>query len=245
MKKQIFRSKSYQLLILFAILSLGFSATERVESLQMDMTIQSLNQGKVITIRGKVYYRVANGHMVTRFIYPKEIISITNAQGEFSNYDVGDNVVTQIQGADFSSKQSFLYNFLSGNYSDMGLSTLGFSISKSKIEDGLAITTWRAPIMNTELGKTKIELAHENRFPIYMGVFINDTIISKTYYTNAHAVGEMRVPLNITEISYLNNGKDSLITRKKYFNVELNEKVDQTYLNYKIPASAKLKEMNR
>ena len=231
--------KSTIICILLTVFT-AFVPVNRVEQMQLNVTIQTLTKGEVITVKGNVYYRVANGLMVTRFTYPREIITITNAQGELKNYNVKDNSVMQLQGADFSSKQSFLYNFLSGRHLDMGLKEIGFSMTSSKIEDGLVVSKWNAPIMETSLGNTSIELVHENRLPIYMGVFIKDSLISKTYYTNYQNINEIRIPFNITEISYINGKKDSLVTRKKYSNVLLNSPVDPTYLEFEIPANAVL-----
>ena len=94
----------------------------------------------------------------------------------------------QLQGADFSSRQSFIYNFLSGRHLDMELKEIGFSMTSSKIEDDSVVSTWKAPIMETSLGNTSIELVHENRLPIYLGLLIKDTLISKTFYTNLDSI---------------------------------------------------------
>jgi hypothetical protein len=47
------------------------------------------------------------------------------------------------------------------------------------------------------------------------------------------------MPFTITEFDYFGE-KDSLITRRTYTNLLLNAAVEDTYLNYKIPASAKV-----
>lgn len=231
--------------ILFLITILFFSAfvpNERVEKLKLSMLSQTLSEGKVITFKADLYYRVSNSLLVTHFTYPREIITITNAQGEFKNYNVKDNTVMQSLGKDFSSKQSFIYNFFSGSYSDMGLREAGFTMTDSKVDDGLIVSNWKAPVVHANIGKTSIELVHENRLPIYLGVIVNDTLRSKTFYTNYTTVNNTQVPLNITEIQYTNKGRDSIITRKKYKDLRINGAVEDTYFNFKIPSTAKLLE---
>lgn len=222
----------------------GFYLQGNLSKLKLNMEIKSLHGGKVVTIRGDVFYKIANGLMVTHFTYPREIITITNAQGEFKNYNVSKNEVAQIQGADFSSKQSFLHLFLAGKTRDLGLRETGFNLSDTKIEDDVVVTTWNAPITKVELKGVSFKLAHKQHKPIFMGIYRNDTAQSKTYYSNFTEINGLSLPLNITEIQYLSL-TDSLIIRKKYSDLRIDSGVEDTYLNFKIPSNARLVETSR
>jgi hypothetical protein len=217
-----------------------------LSKIQLDMDMKSLHNNKVVSFKGKIYYRHANGQMVTRFTYPREIITITNAQGEFKNFNVKENTVTQIQGRDFSSKESFIYMFFSGRTRDMGLRDAGFKLSDTKIEDKMVITKWSAPVIDQEISGNSVELVHENFLPIYMGVYQNNMIVSKVYYSDYQNIGGLGMPLRITEINYLNPEQtDSIIVRKQYSSPLINEQVDNAYLNFEIPKDAKLIKSER
>jgi beta-mannanase len=47
------------------------------------------------------------------------------------------------------------------------------------------------------------------------------------------------LPLKITEIAYQDKG-DSTVTSKTYYNPKINKEVNATYLDFKIPANAKV-----
>src|SRR5687767_5199378 len=100
---------------------LSFSLLQPIERLSFTIIVKSLQAGKSITARGEVYYQTAVGIMVTHFHTPAEMISLTNAFGEYKNYDVKTNTIMMMQGEDYSSKNSFFYYYLTGKTQDMGL----------------------------------------------------------------------------------------------------------------------------
>ena len=210
-----------------------------VSQVSMKMTARILKDGKSITATGELYYKVSGGGMVTRFITPSEYLVMTNSNGEFSIYNNKDNTVTQAQGRDYSSENSFIYYFLKNKTQDMGLGMAGFRLKDTKFEDNLMITTWDPP---GELSgsMTRAELVQENYRPIFMG-FYNDKgkPIQKVYYSKYERVGDYSVPMSITELQYIGKG-DSVITKRVYSDVKMNEQVDAKWLNFRIPNNAKV-----
>lgn len=227
-------------LIHFFLITFSFLSFKQdgVQKLKLELTTKSLYNGKSITIKSDVYYKVSGGLMVTRSINPYEKITITNANGEFKEYDVKTNTLTLIQGLELSSKNSLFYNFLSGSINDMGLSSLGYKLSKTKMEARVVITTWLPPSDSKYI--KKVEIAHENFLPIFMGFYdTQDKPMQKSFYSNYQNIGTIKMPLTITEIEYLSD-KDSVITKRIYSNLKTNALVEDTYLNYKVPAGAKI-----
>ena len=223
------------LFLLFA----GFMLFQPVSKISLNMTAKVLQNGKYIVTKGEVFYQVAGGLLVTHFTSPYENLVITNARGEYKIYNKEANTVTQSQGADYSSENSFLYYFLSGKTQSMGLRSSGFQLIDTKIEDNLVITTWSPPFnLSSEL--SKVELVHENYQPIFLGFFdSNGKPKQKVFYSAYTKIGDYTIPLNITEFQYLAEG-DSIITKRSYADVKINEQVDDTYLSFKIPVDAKL-----
>lgn len=232
-------------LVLYSIIIILMSLipSANVEKLSLDMVARTLYKGKSITVKGQLFYKVQGGLMVTRIISPMEQIVVANATGEFKSYDIKSNSVTLMQGLDFSSKNSFIYNFLSGNINDMGLSSLGYKLKDTKIDGKIVVSTYMAPTEKI-MEITKVEIAHENYLPIFMGFYDNKgNKVQKIYYTNYQNVSHIKMPFTITEIEFL-GAQDSTITRRTYSNLKLNEQVDNTWFNYQIPANAKINSAN-
>ena len=237
MKKALKRPLFYLAIILTAGIMISFFTP--VEKLSMKLVAKSLNQGKSVSTSAVVYYQISGGLLVTHFISPIETVVITNSKGEMKIYNVKDNTVVQSQGLDYSSENSYFYFFLNGKTQDMGLKSMGFTLKDTKIESNLVVTTWKP---NEDLASvtSKAELVIENYKPIFMSFSDNKgKVAQKIYFTKYQKIGDFNIPMNITEFQYAKN--DSVITKRSYSDPKLNQEVeDDTYLNYKIPANAKV-----
>ena len=223
--------------MLFVIFA--FTSFSPVEKLSMKLVSKSLQNGKSITTQAEVYYKVSGGMLVTHIFSPVEYLVITNDKGEFKMYNIKDNTISQAQAADFSSENSFIHDFLNGSTNDMGLRKMGFQLKSTKVEDVMVITSWIPPL-DIASKMSRAEVVHENYSPIYMAFYgKKDKLLSKIFYYNYQKMGELNIPLAITEFQYLPNG-DSAITKRNYSEIKINEQVNEKWLNYKIPDNAKM-----
>ena len=88
---------------------------------------------------------------------------------------------------------------------------------------------------------TKAEIVHEAGKPVYLAFYGNaKKPDQKIYYTNYNNISGISMPLNITEIEYNNATGDSTITRRLYSNPKTDMQVDNSMLNFKIPANAQI-----
>jgi len=212
---------------------------QKIDKISLDLISKTLYQGKSVSLKSEVYYKSVGGTMVTYFTSPQEKIVITNGNGEYKDYDFKNNAVTLMQGVDLSSKNSLFYSFFSGSLSDMGLKGLGYRLSDTRIEQKMVITTW-VPQGESTVKTKRAEIVHENYLPIYMAFYdMNNQPMHKSFYSNFQQVGTIKMPFTITEFEYL-SAKDSIITKRTYSNLKTNAQVDDSYLNYKIPANAKV-----
>jgi outer membrane lipoprotein-sorting protein len=232
------------LFLLLVLLLMSFIPSGNIDVLSLDMVAKTLYQGKSISVKGELYYKFQGGIMITRVSSPIEQIVFANATGEFKSYDVKSNSVTLMQGVDFSSKNSFIYNFLYGNTNDMGMVALGYKLKETRVEDKVVISTWLAPADRVQNIK-KAEIAYENNLPIFMGFYDDKgNALQKIYYTNYQNVSHLKMPFNITEIEYM-SPSDSTITRRLYSNLKINNQVDNTWFKYQIPVNAKIVSPNQ
>lgn len=230
----------FSLFALAVVLFSGYKMQQqKIDKISLDLISRTLYQGKSVNLKSEVYYKSIGATMVTHFTSPNEKVIITNGNGEYKEYDIKNNTVTLMQGIDLSSKNSLFYSFLSGSTSDMGLKALGYRLSDTKVDQKMVITTW-VPVGENSIKTKKAEIVHENYLPIYLAFYdVNDKPMHKSFYSNFQQVGTIKMPFTITEFEYL-GPTDSIITKRTYSNLKTNMQVDEKFLNFKIPANAKV-----
>lgn len=217
----------------------GFKAPVAIQKISLNMEVKSVHKGKVVVTQAEVYYKVQGGLIVTHFNKPFENITISNARGEMKIYDPKENTVMQIQNPSFSSQNSMFYAFFNNITQDMGLKKMGYNLSRSNVEGNYLVSTW---LLGTNIASEikKVELVLEKFSPIHMAFFdAKNEIKQKVYYSNYKQVEEFRLPMKVTEINFTSK-TDSVIDRRIYSDVKLNENVNDVYLNYVVPANAKV-----
>lgn len=221
------------------LLLASFVYQNTLDKLSLKMTAKTLHNGKYIATEGDVYYSVKEALLVTHFFKPIESITFSSSSDEFKIYNINDNSIILKRGADCSSENSFIYNFLNNKTQDMGLKLSGFKMVDSRIEDNLVISIW-VPSANNSSEIREAELVQENYKPIFLGFYDDKKKpLQKIYYSNYQAINHIFLPLNITEFQYINQN-DSLIIKRSYSDLKINENVDNTYLNFKIPNNARV-----
>lgn len=211
---------------------------ETVKMVSASMEAKTLKNKEYITVKGEVYFDGVSGKLVSYFYKPMEQITITNFNGEYTQYIHAKNAVIQKMNPELSSKNSIFYYFLNGKTSDLDLTSNGFKLTKTKNDNGLVVTTW-VPGKTTATEAGKIELVHENKLPIYMGVYDKKNKLSeKIYYDNYITLNGVKWPQSITEISY-ESPNDSVITKRTYSNFKFNKEVDKKHFGFKFPSNAK------
>ena len=149
------------------------------------------------------------------------------------------NTVLQQQNATYSTETTQFFYFLHNRKADLGLSSMGFSLSQTKFEDGLMISTWKSP---TPMAKSikRVELVHKGQNPIFMKyIDPSERTIKKVYYYEYTKLGSVDFPQTITQIDYV-TARDSIITKTAYGALKINEQVTSTLLDFVIPANAKI-----
>lgn len=218
--------------------AVAFTQQEPVKQVSMDFTSRILEKGKYLTVAGEVYFRKNDGLMTTHFTKPFENITIVNASGEMHVYDPKENTVMLNRSALNSTEGSYLWHWLNGSHNDLGVSKTGYVVESSKFDQGMMVTRW-VPAPGRSTPVAVIEIAHEKNLPVYAG-FMNarGQYLGKLFFSSYQKAAGITFPAKITEISY--RGKDSTVTSKLYSNLKINQAVNSLYLDYKIPANAKV-----
>jgi len=229
--------KRNSLIVFLTIIALSFTYTYKKLSIHVESKI--LNKGKVISSSADIYFNLDNGKMITHYTKPAEYFVVTNQAGEAQIYYPAKNEVVISQSILFETEKSLFYYFLTNKLSDLGLKDLGFSLSNTRIENKLLISTWK-PTMSLSSKISKIELVHENQIPIYVAYYNEKyKMTKKIYYYDYYITSNFRFPQKVVEFNYLPKG-DSIVNKSVYSNIKINEQANSSYFNYKIPSNAKI-----
>ncbi|MBQ9253829.1 MAG: hypothetical protein IJ180_03530 [Bacteroidales bacterium] len=202
--------------------------------IQADVTIQQLISGKVLTIKKSVFFE-SNGRCVTKITYPEEIISINNALGEVVFYSPKNNQAWNEVGKDYSSKNEIFAIFSSNDRYDLGLSSLGFTLSQQEKDSTRIVKTFIPKTENKEI--SKIIMVSENDMPIYCGYFNKkEEENKKIYYQDYVSLPKFSFPKNITEITVTENN-DTIIRRQLFDNIKYDNDATSSYFQFQIPDS--------
>lgn len=235
-----YRKKIYKIISIILIIAalFGFKADQGRISVHLES--KRLHKGQVITTVADIFFRNSDGVLVIHYIKPTDYIFITNASGEAKVYYPGKNEVIVTQNEMFSSENDILYTFLSNRHSDMGLKEGGFILTSStRDKNNYIVTTW-IPQAPQKSPISKIELVHEDYFPIYMSYYgTNGKVFKKTYFSAYNTKGPSPIPMQIIDVDYLPKN-DSIVSRKRYSDFKINGAANSPYFNYTIPANAKL-----
>ncbi len=229
-----------QLIIIFSLLSFAFIQNDQPQLISFDFSSKNIENKKIITTEGEVYFNKKNFQMVTHLKKPFESVIFVNADGEVKVYDFESNTVVQFASSLASSESSYFWYFFTGQYHDFGLAKNGYSIKETKIEEGVLVNTW-APLIGKEKYATnqKVIIASEKNLPIYIEFFKDkNTSAGKIYFSEYQKIHGYSIPLKIVEI-YYKTKKDSIVTIKKYFNPKIGKDVTTKYIDFKIPGNAK------
>ena len=226
------------LVIAFLLALCSFRQNHGVSQVSMDFTSRILENGKYLSVSGEVYFRKSDGLLTTRLTKPFENITVVNAAGEMRIYDPRANTVVLNRSALNSTESSYFWHFLNGTHNDLGLARNGYAIKSSRIDQGMIVTTWEpSPGYSTPIAS--VELVHEKSLPVFLAFRNNRRqLLGKIFFSAYRKVGNLQIPGTVTEISY--KGKDSSVTSKKYSNFKMNGDVNAAFVNYRIPANAKV-----
>lgn len=226
--------------IVYLFLILFYANCFAQNKISADVTVQQLFNNKLLTLHKSIFY-TKDGKCVTRNIEPEEVITISNHLGEYFAYNTQRNELIYDVDQGYSTKSEPLDMFASAERSDLGLSSLGFSLQGQEIEGKRVVKTF----IPKEVEKiSKITMVYENDLPIYCGYFNKKgEEFRQIYYTEYFYFPFFAFPTKITEISF-SEKKEKTIRRMTYSNILYDENATSEYFNYQIPSDAKVVKMD-
>lgn len=223
------------------LVSVGISSYSLYESLDLiafkyKETI--IENTRSIVVEGEVFFRFKDNYLVTYMFKPFKSLVRIKATGDVEIYDFEKNTVMVENSIYSTSQQSYLWYFLSKNYSDVGLAKSGYSIKETKIEGDFLLQYWTPKNNNTI--KYILLVHNKNQLPIYQEIVSKSgEVKGKIYFMNYMKKYGINIPSKIVDV-YFKSKKDSSVSIKEYTNPTINNQVNLYYLNFKLPANVQI-----
>lgn len=231
--------KKFIILSLAVTILCGFSKINTLDYISFTYTEKIIENKKRITVEGNVYFNFKDKLMVTYLRKPINSLVRVNSTGDMEVYDYEKNTLFIDKSGYTSNEQSYLWFFLTNNYSDMGLAKAGYSLKETKIEEGYLVHYW-IPKVNNNI-KHILLAFNDKKMPVYQEIITksNETK-GKIYFMNYTKLdNNIYMPTKIVDV-FFKSKKDSSVSIKEYSNAKINKDVDLQYFKFKIPANAQI-----
>jgi len=209
------------------------------QQVSAQVRVRKLAAGRVLSYTSQVYQR-RDGLAVAHYGPPLDMYMLTDRAGHVQLFTPVDSLVQQVDDPAFGSRNSILYCLLHNRFGDMALRDLGWRTDSSWVLAGHQLTRWK-PADGGKRAVGHVILAHTEGKIIYAAYYGNKgALMRKTYYGAHQTLRQRRMPMSITDISYLNPAAtDSIIEKMTYEEIRFDAEADTTLAQFKIPAYAR------
>lgn len=215
-----------------------FAQPIKVSSFSVSIVEKTLLNGKATTVNSEVLFK-SDGRLVTHVLTPVEMYVLNDRFGNVTNYNPKLNTVNKMTDPMYSTLNSQYYYYVTGQYNDMGLKSLGFELFETQTKDGVVVQWFKAPAtMHQVLLKARLALRQGK--PIYIGFYNNQNReIKRMYFKDIEKISGLSFPKTVIQIDKT-SPSDSIITKTVYSNFKINKEIDQKLANFLIPTDAKV-----
>lgn len=229
------------ILLVISIASIYAFTSGAGKKVSLHMKSRIAAKGSMVVSEADIYYNFEQGKMTMKYEKPFEYYVLSNNRGETKMYYPSKNEVYLNNNPLFSTEKNLLYYFLSNKTYDLGLKDMGYSLFKTRYEEGHMISTWKPVQAGSSIAE--VELVHKNYLPIFIAYYDEKgKLLQKIFYYDYTLVNGLNFPSKVVEISYLGI-QDSSVTKIEYSDILFGENENnKSFFEFKVPQNAKLVE---
>lgn len=228
------------LVLLMMGLGSGFLSAQ-IHMISAELTTQKLEGGKTFAQKASLLYR-ANGDLVSHFHPPLEYVVLNNSKGNIRLYNPSKNEVRLLSEPYLGSNTTYFYFFVHRKMADLGLREYGFELTDSEFDAPYQVTWWTPPSALLK-SLSKVKLVHKKGLIVYAGYHHPTAgLFKKVYYSGGDYQFGSFFPEKITTITYIEEGRDSIVERSIFTDLKVNDAANTTELNFEIPVDAQIRE---
>ena len=222
------------------LLFLGFSLhTAPLNTLSLDFTRELSENNKTEHIAGTLHYDIKAARVVVQVTKPLQQIMV-----------VKDKVLEiyypeEKQAFRFVSEGRiplpFIESILQSTQAEYGLTAIGYSLNKHDIVDEVLYTYWKPPEKAKDQLGTVILGMHDDKLISAEVKNPKGHIIARSFYQDHSKIGINYIPMKVTSSTYGAESEVLQFEKIIYSNPQVNEKAQNSILNFTIPDSVEVK----
>ena len=212
-----------------------------LRTLSLDFTRDLTESNKTETIAGALHYDVKAARIVVEVMEPLKQIMVVQDKVLEIYYPVEN------QAFRFTAKGRiplpFVESILQSTQAEYGLTAIGYSLDRHEIVDDVLHTYWTPPKKAKDKLDTIILGSRAGRLISAEVKTSDDKLAAKSIYRNHTKLGGSYIPMEVTSSLY--GPKSEVLEHEHvvYSNPQLNAQPSALILQFKIPESAKVKEI--
>jgi len=240
-KKQMLKtSKLTSLLLLISLLCTMLHAAP-LKTLSLDFARELTENNKKETTVGALHYDVKAARIVVEVRRPVKQIMIVQDKVLEIYYPVENKAFRFI--AKGRIPLPFVESIIQSTQAEYGLTAIGYSLDRHEIADGVLYTYWVPP----EKAKDKLGIiilgSRDSRLISAEVKTPDSKLNAKSFYRKHAKLGDSHIPMEVASSIYGPNSEILEHERVVYSNPQLNAQPPAPILQFEIPKSVKVKEI--
>ena len=212
-----------------------------LKTLSLDFTRELTENNKMERTAGTLHYDVKAARVVVEVTEPLRQIMIVQDKVLEIYYPVENQVFRFI--AKGRIPLPFVESILQSTQTEHGLTAIGYSLDRHKIMDDVLYTHWTAPKKTKDKLGTVILGNRDGKLISAEVKTPEGKLAAKSFYRNHIKLGDNHIPTEVTSSLY--GPKSEVIEHERvvYSNPQPNIQPPSLILQFEIPKSAKVKEI--
>lgn len=210
-----------------------------LKTLSLDFTRELTESNKTEHIIGTLHYDVKTARVVVEVTKPlKQIMFVKDKVLEIY-YPIEKQAFRFV--SEGRIPLPFIESILQSTQAEYGLTAIGYSLNKHDIVDKVLYTYWKPPEKAKDRLGTVILGMHDDRLISAEVKNPKGHIIARSFYHNHSKIGINYIPMKVTSSTYGAKSEVLQFETIIYSNPQVNEKTQNSILNFTIPESVKVK----
>ena len=236
-------SKNFRLILrfLFSILFCTALYAASLKTLSLDFTRELTEGDKKETTTGTLHYDVKAARVVVEVTEPLKQIMVVQDKVLEIYYPVENQAFRFI--AKGRIPLPFVEAITQSTQAEYGLTAIGYSLDKHEIVNDVLYTYWASPENAKDKLGTIILGSRAGKLISTEVKTSDDKLTAKSFYQKHTKLGDSHIPMEVTSSLY--GPKSEILEQERviYRNPQLNAQPPALILQFEIPKSAKVKEM--
>ncbi len=224
--------------LFFLLLAFSLHAAP-LKTLSLDFTRELTENNKTEHIAGTLHYDVKTARVVVEVTKPLKQIMVVKENVLEIFYPIEKQAFRFV--SEGRIPLPFIESIIQSTQAEYGLTAIGYSLNKHDIVDKVLYTFWKPPEKAKEQLGTVILGMRDDKLISAEVKNPKGHIIARSLYQNHSKIGINYIPMKVKSSTYGVKSEVLQFEKITYSNPQVNEKAQNSILNFTIPDSVKVK----